>query len=321
MITILDTDEPLTEEKIIALMAKGVVSVGRYLNRHNPSEGKVIKPAEAHLFAKHGLRLFLIYEFDGKPSGTDIGKLDGEYCVAYAPTVGAPTDGSAFIAYTVDWDAPESAMPGIKEAFAAFRAAVSPKFKVWPYASGAVNAELYTDKLADGRWLTCSTGFRGSKEALAAGDYEMRQSVPAEVEGLDTDPDTAHVATMTIGFVPFGVPAAGALAAAPSPSPSATPRSNAMNNSVKPWYASQTVWGALAAIAGGLGGVVFGALNGDTPTILVSVTAAAGGFHALVGRFKATTPIGRALHSADTIVQTGLAIESELVPAAKPAGQ
>jgi hypothetical protein len=218
-ITIIDTDVPLTAAKLAQLKAQGIVSIGRYLNRRNPSGDKVIKPAEARLFQACGMRLFLIYEFDGKPSGPAVGAADGAWSAAYAPTVGAPTDGSAFIAYTVDYDAPEADMPGIKAAFTEFSAAIKPKFTTWAYASGAVNASLLAAKLITGRWLTCSSGFRGSKQALAAGDYEMRQAIPQEIAGLDTDPDSTHVANMMIGFVPF---ASATSVDAPKPAPSSS---------------------------------------------------------------------------------------------------
>jgi hypothetical protein len=202
MITIIDTDVDVSA-KLPQLKAQGVVSIGRYLNRRNPAGAKVIKPAEARAFAANEMRLFLIYEFDGHPNNSITGTLDGEWTMDYVKTIGAPLDGTAFIAYTVDYDAPESDMPGIKAAFTAFRAAITPAFMVGSYASGAVNAELYAANLIDVRWLTCSRGFRGTQQALANGDYEMRQSVPGELIGLDIDPNTAHYANDTVGFIPF----------------------------------------------------------------------------------------------------------------------
>lgn len=204
MISIIDSDVPLSLTDLQSFKAQGEESIGRYLNRRNPSEPKVIKPAEARLFQQVGMRLFLIYEYDGKPSGSALGTLDGEWCANYVPTIGAPADGSAFIAYTVDWDAPESAMPGIRSAFSGFGAAIRPKYQTWSYGSGAVNAELYTAKLITGRWLTCSGGFRGTQEALSSGSYEMRQSLPTDIIGINIDPDSCHVSNSVIGFIPFG---------------------------------------------------------------------------------------------------------------------
>lgn len=77
----------------------------------------------------------------------------------------------------------------------------------------------------------------------------------------------------------------------------------------KPWWASQTVWGAGAAIAGGLAGAGYSAYHQDMPAALLSLGTAGAGFHALVGRFKADTPIGRALRQADAAVTAGLALE------------
>jgi hypothetical protein len=87
---------------------------------------------------------------------------------------------------------------------------------------------------------------------------------------------------------------------------------------VKPWYASQTVWGAIAAIVTGLGGAVYGYQQKDPTIIVTSLAGAAGGFHALVGRFKADTPIGRALATADQVIEAGAAIERATAPAPQP---
>ena len=202
-ISIIDTDRQLTAAKLDQFWNAGIRSIGRYLNRRAPTHEKVVKPAEARLFAARGMRLFLIYEYDGKPNGSAIGSLDGEWANNYAPSVGAPTDGSAFIAYTVDYDATERAMPGIRDAFTAFGKAVEPAFQVWAYASGAVCSELSAAKLITGRWLTMSGGFRGTRQAIAAGAFEMRQALDQKIAGLDIDPNNMHEAGDLPGFIPF----------------------------------------------------------------------------------------------------------------------
>jgi hypothetical protein len=85
---------------------------------------------------------------------------------------------------------------------------------------------------------------------------------------------------------------------------------------VKPWYASQTVWGSAAAIAFGIGGAVYAYQQHDVTALGVSLASAAGGFHALVGRFKATTPIGRVLATIDSGLQAGVAVEEIVAPKA-----
>lgn len=77
----------------------------------------------------------------------------------------------------------------------------------------------------------------------------------------------------------------------------------------KAWYASQTIWGGIGAICAGLGMVVDGVMTKSVPEVGAGALAAAGGLHSIVGRFKATTPIGKALIVADKIVQQGVTLE------------
>jgi hypothetical protein len=198
---ILDTNHNVTV-RLPALKAAGVTSIGRYIGYGLEAEDKVIKPAEARAIAAAGMRLFLIYEISGKPMGAAVGARDGAYAASYAVTLGAPTTACLF--YAVDYDAPPADIPSLSAAFKAFGAAVRPKYRVGGYCSGYVCSQLFAAGLIDKRWLTCSTGFTGSKQALAAGAYDLAQSLPAKVGGLDTDPDRLHVANGEFGdFVPF----------------------------------------------------------------------------------------------------------------------
>ena len=61
----------------------------------------------------------------------------------------------------------------------------------------------------------------------------------------------------------------------------------------KPWYASQTVWGGISAIGGGLGTAWLGYTMRDPVTMGAGLTAAFGGLQSIIGRFKADTPIGK----------------------------
>lgn len=196
--------------RLPALKAAGVTDIGRYGSVYGGA--KVVTAAEAHAIANSGMKLFLIYEDYGRPSGAAIGARDGAYMARFAPSVGASA--GACMMYTVDWDAGPADMPGIIAAFQAFRAQVSPTFKVGAYASGAVCAALFSAGLIEVRWLTCSGGFRGTQTALATGAYELRQSLPRDVAGVNVDPNTTHFANGEFGsFVPFS----GAVAPVPAP--------------------------------------------------------------------------------------------------------
>jgi hypothetical protein len=83
-----------------------------------------------------------------------------------------------------------------------------------------------------------------------------------------------------------------------------------MNGDPKPWYTSQGVWGSGSAIVAALGAAYFAYTQKDMAGVSASLIAAAAAFHGLVGRLKATGPIGKALNVADTVIQTG----AEFIP-------
>ena len=59
----------------------------------------------------------------------------------------------------------------------------------------------------------------------------------------------------------------------------------------KPYWASQTVWSAIAVIGASLTGAALAWKAGDINAFGAAVTAALGGVNAIVGRYKATTAI------------------------------
>lgn len=219
---IIDTNRN-TFTRLAQLKVAGVTTIIRYIAAGLTGEEKVIKQGEAHAIADAGMKLGLVYEINGKPFGSQIGQRDGMFAHSYAPEVGAP-DG-AIIWYTVDYDAGPTDMPGIVEAFKAFMSAVSPKFRVGCYGSGFVCAQLKAAGLIDGRWLTDSLGFRGTRDAIAADEYEMAQALPKNVAGLDADANTLRQPGIDIGdFIPF---APAGKAPAPTPdAPTTTPPLN-----------------------------------------------------------------------------------------------
>ena len=189
------------------LKAAGVKTVIRYIARGLEGEEKVIKVGEAHAIADAGLRLGLVYETDGRPSGHDNGLMAGQYALDKAKSVGAPP--GAIIWGTVDWDAGAGALPGIRAWFQGFQEGLNAIYRVGAYASGMVCDDLYAKSLCVARWLTDSGGFQGTKASRAAGRYELDQALPTQIAGLDTDPDARHRAAdgteADIGdFVPFG---------------------------------------------------------------------------------------------------------------------
>src|SRR5580704_4414604 len=136
MTAIIDTNRDVTAW-LPALKAAGVTAIGRYLNRLDPGEEKVVKPTEARAIAACGLRLFLIFEIGGRPNGGAQGHLDGRWSAKYMAEVGAPA--GAAIYYAVDYDAQADDMPGILAAFETFHAAVAAAgYRAGVYGSGDV---------------------------------------------------------------------------------------------------------------------------------------------------------------------------------------
>ena len=59
----------------------------------------------------------------------------------------------------------------------------------------------------------------------------------------------------------------------------------------KPWFASETVWGALATIVASVGSAYAAYKAGNIELAMTSVGAAFTGLIALIGRVKATSTI------------------------------
>jgi hypothetical protein len=223
MITIFDTDQNVTP-KLPALKALGITDIGRYVAFGLEGEPKVIKPAEAHAIADAGMRLFLINEIGTHTmNGAVNGKRDGAYVLDYAKNKLGMPEGTAIFP-CADYDARAGDYPAISAYAAAFRAAAG-YLRLGAYANGYTCNRLKSDGLIELRWLTCSTGFAGTKDAIARHQYEILQALPTKVDGLDTDPDTLNVANGDFGSrVPFApspptAPAAPVVAQHPSIAP------------------------------------------------------------------------------------------------------
>jgi hypothetical protein len=205
MTAIIDTNCDVTAQ-LPALNAAGVTAIGRYLNRLDPGEEKVVKPDEARAIAAAGLRLFLVFEIGGRPNGSAQGHLDGRWSAKYMRTIGAPA--GAAIYYAVDYDAQADNMPGILAAFATFHAAVvDAGYRVGVYGSGAVCTAVTAAGFATLSWLSGSVDWSGSQSYAASRQWALLQYTPQTLCGIDCDTD---VANGDFGaFTPFAAPLAG----------------------------------------------------------------------------------------------------------------
>ncbi len=197
MTAIIDTNMETTVH-LALLKAAGVATIIRYLDPIGPSNPKCIKPAEARAIAAAGLRLALVCEGWGDFAHGGIsagaGERDGVWCAQYAASVGAPKN--ACVYFAVDADASTAqirklVLPYFSAIGAAFQARAA-RYRAGVYGSGTVCAAVAAAKLADLSWLSCSTGWSGSKAYLAANKWALRQHTPTRIAGIDCDPDDAN---------------------------------------------------------------------------------------------------------------------------------
>ena len=66
---------------------------------------------------------------------------------------------------------------------------------------------------------------------------------------------------------------------------------DANTDASKPFWASQTIWSALAVVGASVAGAILAWRSNDMAAFGAAITAALGGLNAIVGRYRATTSI------------------------------
>ena len=209
---IIDTNQ-ISTPQIPHLQAGNIDSVIRYLSPINPHGEKCIQPAEAKALADAGIRLGLVNEGWGDflmhggqfPAiSAAAGKRDGNFCVNYAPTVGAPE--GACIYFAVDTDAsPAQIAQYVLPYFLAIRGAFEGSgFRIGVYGSGSVCKSVIAAKTADLAWLSQSMGWTGSRAYLALKPPELvlLQGSSTTLAHLNCDTNTAFAEDWG-SFLPF----------------------------------------------------------------------------------------------------------------------
>jgi hypothetical protein len=206
-VKIFDTNHDVTH-KLPKLV--GYDTIIRYISTNFTSE-KCIKSAEARAIADAGKRLGLVFEVYGGVDDFkhhDINELTGQshgrFALAWAlGTCGAPKE--AVIYFAIDTDASDLQVKNlVVPYFQAINDTIHGRMGVGVYACGAACAALLDQNLASKAWLSNAMGWNGSKEFRASGRESILQRLPANIEGLDTDPDDKVHEGEDIGdFVPF----------------------------------------------------------------------------------------------------------------------
>ena len=183
-----DTNHDITSI-IPWLVARGGARVVRYIGLGNQSNPKYIQLPEALACMAGGILVAPVYEVNGDDTGAAMGDAAGRYSLSKCKSIGIRQ--GKIIWYTQDRDTQPAEMPGVEKAFAAFKAALGGYYTLGAYASGYCCDMLEGQNLIVKKWLTDSMGFLGSRQAVAKGDFDIRQGLPTSLgpNHLDIDED------------------------------------------------------------------------------------------------------------------------------------
>mgnify|MGYP001546253687 CR=1 FL=1 len=205
-----------TSKKIPALLANNVGVVIRYYNFSNSSTfpEKRIELAEAQLLSASNIKIAVVFQ-QKQNATTDFslqtGISSGTRAYRYAKDVIGQPAGSA-IYFSVDYDASENEVDnniipffqGIQQAFNT-ESGNSPEYKIGVYGSGLVSKSLLAKNLITYTWLTMSSGFNGSKQALDKKQYNLAQKAPSTtLAGIDVDYNIANPTNPDFGQFSIG---------------------------------------------------------------------------------------------------------------------
>src|SRR5262245_48658297 len=204
-----------TTAKVSCLSAQGVQTVIRYYNFSNSLSfpEKRLELPEAEALTARGLQIAVVFQ-QRQNQVADFSEVNGiaagrrAYRHAH-DNIGQPS-GSA-IYFSVDFDANPAEIEnqvapyfaGIKNAFTQ-ESGGQVNYRVGAYASGLVCGSLARKGLIELTWLAMSRGFRGTREALNAGEFHLSQRAPAAtlcglgVDFNDDNPDRADFGAFVV---------------------------------------------------------------------------------------------------------------------------
>jgi hypothetical protein len=188
-----------TQSSLACLSSKSVSTVIRYYNFSNSRTfpEKAMQLAEAQALGAHGMQIAVVFQ-QRQNQVADFSELKGvaagRRAYRYAhDSIGQPSRSAIY--FSVDFDATTGEIKnnivpyfeGVKRAFVE-ESGGAPDYLVGAYGSGSVCTTLTENGLIEFIWLAMSRGFRGTKEALSAGQFHLAQRAPAEIVcGLDVD--------------------------------------------------------------------------------------------------------------------------------------
>lgn len=221
-------DVPQDTTKVLAqLKAAGITDIIRYDDRFPSGHWKQISSPEVHAIRDAGLRLGIVYEGAGDTLSSfteQTGYLDAAYSRRQAALRGQPNGSAIYFAVDFDPTASEIAsniVPYFRGVQRALTELVDlPKLAAGVYGSGLTCQTLRSAGLAALTWITCSRGFNGSKDYVAAVLQDLwQEQCDKDLLGMSVDYNTANPARGGAwgSFVPWGPPAVPAVIPAPPP--------------------------------------------------------------------------------------------------------
>ena len=206
-----------TVSKIPCLLSKGVTTVIRYYNFVNSSRlpRKCLELAEAQALSASGIQIAVVFQ-QSQDSAAAFSLVKGiaagrrAYHLAQN-IIGQPANSAIY--FGVDFDADEGIIAnnifpyfeGVKKAFME-ESLGSPEYRIGAYGSGLVCGSLREKNRIELAWLSQSLGHRGTRQALAAGEFHLAQRSPATTLcGLGVDFNDSNPAQPDFGVFTIGI--------------------------------------------------------------------------------------------------------------------
>lgn len=166
-----------TTRYINCLRESEISTVIRYYSA-NRYKWKRMTEYEAQVLSENGFQIAAVYQnVQTRPEDFSAkkGKAAATDALNYAQTVINQPEGSA-IYFAVDFNATEADIQNaIIPYFKGVRSVIGEEYKIGIYGSGLVINQVHQAGLAVYRWLSASTSFRGTRQAIQNGEYDMRQ--------------------------------------------------------------------------------------------------------------------------------------------------
>jgi hypothetical protein len=196
--TIIDTPFN-TRTSIPCLRSQGVRTVIRYYNFSNSGvfPNKRLELPEAEALSANEMQIAVVFQ-QRQDRVEDFSELKG-FAAGRAAfrhaqhSIGQPANSGIY--FSVDFDASNNEITnnivpyfqGVRRAFTE-ESGGDPEYRVGVYGSGLVSSRLTNEGLIQLTFLAMSRGFRGTRDALEAGEFHLAQRAPAtHLCGLGVD--------------------------------------------------------------------------------------------------------------------------------------